>query len=118
MNNTVMIVDDDPDIRDAFRSILEVEGYEVVCAEHGQAALDYLLHGRKQPCMIFLDLMMPVMDGQEFRDRQKQLQGAADIPVVVVTAAGRDRQAGIDAAEILQKPISYEKIMHALERYC
>jgi CheY-like chemotaxis protein len=117
MTKTVMIVDDDPDIRDAFSSILEVEGYDVVCAEHGQAALDYLLQGNARPCMIFLDLMMPIMDGEEFRDRQKKT-AHADIPVVVVTAAGRDRRANIDAAEILQKPISYEKIMHAIEQYC
>jgi CheY-like chemotaxis protein len=118
MTKTVMIVDDDPDIRDAFSSILEIEGYEVVCAEHGQAALDYLSSNDQRPCMIFLDLMMPVMDGWEFRDRQRQLPQHADIPVIVVTAAGRDRGTGIDAARILQKPIGYEQIMEAIQTYC
>ncbi len=118
MTKTVMIVDDDPDIRDAFCAILEVEGYEVICVDNGQAALDHLVTGGETPCVIFLDLMMPVMDGWEFRTRQKKLHHYADIPVVVVTAAGRDRSSTIDAAEILEKPVSYEQIMRAIDSYC
>ena len=117
MTKKVMIIDDDPDIRDAFSAILELEGYDVVCAEHGQAALDYLSADNDPPCLIFLDLMMPVMDGREFRSRQLQTDHS-EIPVVVVTATGRERVAGIDADEVLHKPVGYEQIMKAVQFFC
>src|SRR5437762_2793351 len=85
---TVMIVEDDLDIRDALTQILEFEGYHVVSAENGQQALTQLQHG-EHPGLILLDLMMPVMDGWQFRLEQQKDAKLSDIPVVIISADGR-----------------------------
>ena len=98
------MVDDDPDIRDSLREVLEDEGYEVACVGNGREALDHLKTASPRPCVILLDLMMPVMDGWQFRREQKQDADIADIPLVVITATGqapgadRRRRAGDEAA--------------------
>ncbi len=70
----ILVVEDDKDLRDSLCEALELEGYAAVSAENGQAALRHLATGA-QPCMILLDLMMPVMDGWTFR--QELLKDAA-----------------------------------------
>src|SRR5215510_8699670 len=62
----VLVVDDDQDIRDALCELLRDEGYEAIAVANGEEALTYL-KGGNLPCVILLDLMMPVMDGWEFR---------------------------------------------------
>ena len=81
----VLVVDDDQDLRDALRQLLEEEGYRVICAEHGQAALAHL-RGGLTPDAILLDLWMPVMDGWQLR-RELELDPALSrIPIVLLTA--------------------------------
>ena len=87
----ILVVDDDPDIRDSLREVLEDEGYDVSCVGNGREALDHLKAASPRPCVILLDLMMPVMDGWQFRKEQKQLE-----PEIAEHPAGRhhrDRQA-------------------------
>ena len=67
--------------------------------------------------MILLDLMMPVMDGWQFRTEQKQEPDIADIPLVVITATGK-RPVLIDAAELVMKPLDLSRLFEAIERYC
>ena len=89
----VLVVEDDPAICSALSEALREEGFDVLSAANGLAALDQLRAG-PPPSAIVLDLMMPVMDGWDFRSVQLQDPGLRDIPVVVVTAAGfsvRDR---------------------------
>jgi CheY-like chemotaxis protein len=117
VSKVVMVVDDDEDIRYALSCILEDEGYRVLSVEHGRAALDMLLAGER-PGVIFLDLMMPVMDGWAFRDEQKKHAELAQIPVVVITAAGRDRSSTIDADRVLQKPLSFDVVLRTVEEFC
>jgi len=62
----ILVVEDDKALRDSLREALELEGYAAVCVEHGKAALEHLATGAR-PCVILLDLMMPVMDGWTFR---------------------------------------------------
>jgi CheY-like chemotaxis protein len=114
----VMVVDDDEHIRDALSSILEDEGYSTILADNGKSALEQLRASSVRPCLIFLDLMMPEMDGWEFRQQQKAIPMHADIPVVVITAAGVDRSATIDAAAVLHKPVSADTIMRAVDQFC
>src|SRR5205814_8831977 len=83
----ILVVDDDPDIRDSLREVLEDEGYDVSCVGNGREALDHLKAASPRPCVILLDLMMPVMDGWQFRREQKKLEPElANIPLVVITA--------------------------------
>jgi CheY-like chemotaxis protein len=113
----ILVVDDDPDIRDSLREVLEDEGYPVSCVSNGREALDYLKSKQPRPCVILLDLMMPVMDGWQFRREQKQDPEIADIPLVVITATGK-RPVLIDAAELVMKPLDLNRLFEAIERYC
>jgi CheY-like chemotaxis protein len=85
--NTVLIIDDDLPVRTALRELFETEGYAVTLAANGRAALNHLRKGLR-PCVILLDLMMPVMDGWDFRQEQLADPDVRDIPVVILTAAG------------------------------
>ena len=113
-----MVVDDDPDIRDSLREVLEDEGYEVATVGNGREALDYLKQASPRPCVILLDLMMPVMDGWQFRRQQVLDAELADIPVIVVSAAGKERIAGIDADGYLSKPVDLEQLLAQVNQYC
>jgi CheY-like chemotaxis protein len=115
----VLVVEDDADIRDAMIGILEAEGYAVRGACHGAEALAELQAGSR-PCIILLDLMMPVMDGWAFcREREKD-PALATIPIVVVSAVARHdpRNACVRAVEHLTKPIDVAKLLATVERYC
>src|SRR5262245_59582395 len=79
---SVLIIEDDPDIREALAEILEDEGYATVLAGNGREALDHLAKS-EMPALILLDLMMPIMDGWQFRDEQRRSPSYAAIPVVV-----------------------------------
>jgi CheY-like chemotaxis protein len=113
----ILIVDDDADIRESLREVLEDEGYQVTCLANGKEALDYLKAANPRPCVILLDLMMPVMDGWQFRREQKLDPEIADIPLVVITATGK-RPVLIDAAELVMKPLDLSQLFKAIERYC
>jgi CheY-like chemotaxis protein len=112
----ILVVDDDPDIRDSLREVLEDEGYTVNTVGNGREALDYL-HRAPRPCVILLDLMMPVMDGWQFRREQKQDAAIANIPLIVITATGK-RPVLIDADELVMKPLDLSRLFEAIERYC
>ena len=113
----VLVVDDDPDIRDALCELLEGEGYRAMSAANGQEALTYL-SSKEPPCVILLDLMMPIMDGWEFRRQQQGDPRWSKIPVVVITAAGKYGADSITADCILPKPLQLEQVLEALQQYC
>jgi CheY-like chemotaxis protein len=88
MAASVMIVEDDRDTREMLGRFLELEGFDVRTAENGQKALE-VLRSDGPTCVILLDLMMPVMNGWQFREAQASDPRFSQIPVIVVTAAGR-----------------------------
>jgi CheY-like chemotaxis protein len=104
----VLVVDDDLDVRVELAAGLRDLGCEVVCADNGEQALDYLRSGAPLPGLILLDLMMPVMDGNEFREHQRNDPLLAKIPVVVVTA-GRE-PSRLPFAAIVRKPFRMDTI--------
>jgi CheY-like chemotaxis protein len=112
----ILVVDDDPDIREALRDVLEDEGFAVVEAENGKDALDYLAGADPAPCLVLLDLMMPVMDGMQFLAERTGDRRLAEIPVTVVTAS-RDLTVprGIPW---LPKPISVDAVCRAAHAAC
>ena len=115
---TILVVEDDVDIRSALLGILEDEGYAVVGAANGAEALEHL-RSVGLPSLILLDLMMPVMNGWQFRAEQKQDQNLNRIPVVVISADGNVRQkaASIDAQGFLKKPIDLDNLLELVEKY-
>ncbi|MEO5896874.1 MAG: response regulator [Vicinamibacterales bacterium] len=114
---TVLIVEDDQDTREMLTSFLQLEGYLTETATNGREALDRLAGGIKAN-IIVLDLMMPVMDGWQFRRRQIEDAQLAKIPTIVVSAAGRGRMAQISADAHLAKPIDMDELLFRLSQFC
>jgi CheY-like chemotaxis protein len=114
---TVFVVEDDADTRDMLKRFLELEGFHVELAANGRQALERL-HEGVHPCVIVLDLMMPVMDGWQFREEQIRDQALSGIPVIVVSAAGRMRMSDIEADEHLVKPVDLDQLLERVQRHC
>ncbi len=118
----ILVVEDDEAIGQMLVETLTDEGYQVLRAEHGQAALDYLQETAILPRLILLDLMMPVMTGLEFRAVQQQHPAWRDIPVVVLSAiTGRlttDEQATLNVAAFVPKPIDWGNFERTIARWC
>lgn len=119
MADTVLIIEDDHDVQDSLALLLEMEGYNVAAADDGRQALDYLEAAPELPCLILLDLMMPVMNGFEFRERQKENPAFASIPVVVMSAAGNihEKLPGLEAKAYIKKPMEFATVAEAVKRY-
>jgi len=115
----LLVVDDDPIIRESLADLLHDEGYVVMTAVNGKDALARLRASDSQPCVILLDLMMPVMSGPEFYDEMRNDPALADIPVVVISADGSAR-AKVQAmgSEFIAKPVKIEKVLDAVEHHC
>ncbi len=105
----VLVVDDDPDIRETLREVIEAEGFAVVCAANGRAALDALSTGLR-PSLIVLDLMMPSMSGWELLAAIRADRSLADLPVAVISAAG-GRAPPPGATCFLRKPIDLDTLI-------
>jgi len=115
---SVLIVEDDRDTREMLERFLELEGYRVRTAENGQRALEELERDA-QACVILLDLMMPVMNGWQFREAQVRNPKAAKIPVVVVSAAGaRDQIPRIEADGWISKPVDFDRLLQTIGPLC
>ncbi|MFP2904428.1 response regulator [Pyxidicoccus sp. 3LFB2] len=116
----VMVVEDDTEIREALMELLEEQGCDVVGAANGALALKYLKSTDSLPCLILLDLMMPVMDGQAFREAQVQDPVLANIPIVVVSAYRDVEQDArqLKAATYIKKPPRLEELVSAIARHC
>ena len=107
----ILVVEDHADLREMLAVLLESEGYAVQTATNGAEALERL-HEAK-PALILLDLMMPVMTGDEFRERQLADPRYRDVPVICMTAAhdGAARAERIHADEFFQKPLDFEELI-------
>ncbi len=117
---TILVVDDDYSIRDMLTQLLEDEGYTVVCANDGQEALSYLRQTEQPPRLILLDLMMPRMNGWQFREVQRQDPLLSNIPVVILSA-GTDLQKQATLMEVSQyigKPINLQTLLQIVEHHC
>ncbi len=112
---SILIVEDDEDVREAMIAFLEMKGYSVASAGNGREALDYL-RDAPAPDLIITDLAMPVMDGRQFRREQLKDARLAAIPTLVITAMA-DRT-HIDASEILLKPVDADVLLTAVSRHC
>ncbi|WP_237476864.1 response regulator [Lichenibacterium dinghuense] len=107
----VLVVDDDPGVRERLRTVLERAGYSVGEAGDGAEALGRVAHG--PPRAILLDLTMPVMDGFAFLHALRERPGCADIPVIVFSArdiSAADREQLRDADRIMSKTASLREL--------
>ena len=117
MSATVFIIEDDLDTREMLGRFLELEGYQVESAENGKLALERLGSG-VHACVILLDLMMPVMDGLQFRAVQMRDPSLADIPVIVISADGKVHQtaASLGVAAYMKKPLDVDGLLDLIAR--
>ncbi len=113
---SILVVDDDVDIRETLAEVLEIEGYGVETAEHGRAALDMLGEGTS-PSVILLDLMMPVLDGYGFLAARAATPAIARIPVIVITAGGISRER-LGSVEVLPKPVDLPRLLETIAKHC
>lgn len=113
---TILIVEDDHDTRVSVRQQLEAAGYYVFSAANGKLGLE-LLKRIKAPCLILLDLVMPVMDGEEFIRTIEQDPVLHLIPVVLITAFPEQAKALI-AKTLVQKPIDLDTLLDTVQKHC
>ena len=114
-NKHILVVEDNAAARGALAALLEAAGYAVACAANGREALDHL-RGPHRPCLILLDLSMPVMDGWEFRDRQRRSPSLACIPVILVSAEGDLPRlaSSLGVAGYFPKPVEADGLLRAI----
>jgi CheY-like chemotaxis protein len=117
---TILIVDDDPDIRRLLTTFLTFKGYHPVSVANGREALTHLQCSYPGPHLILLDQMMPVMDGATFRHAQQQDPQLATIPVVVMSAVEnlQAQRRRLSAEGYLPKPIDFDTLLTLVEQYC
>ena len=114
----VLLVDDDPLGRESLSELLDAKGYSVLEAENGETALEVLKKTPYFPCLIVLDLTMPVMDGREFLKLRAVDPILRDIPVVVVSGnmPSGEPLVGIDA--YLRNPVKVDRLIEVIDQHC
>jgi two-component system chemotaxis response regulator CheY len=117
---TVLVIEDDTDIREALAEVIEDGNYHAVGADNGEVALQKLRGGETIPCVILLDMMMPVMDGREFLSLQQNDATLKEIPVVLLSAHADAARAAaqLKAAAFLKKPIDLRELLRVIDRFC
>jgi CheY-like chemotaxis protein len=112
-----LIVEDDEDLREMMAQLLTLEGFQAATVANGREALEYL-HVADTPDVILLDLMMPVMDGWEFRRHQQSDPALAPVPVIVLSALDQARASSLEADAFLKKPLDFDRLLSLVRSYC
>ncbi|MEO8211717.1 MAG: response regulator [Myxococcales bacterium] len=113
--STILLAEDDLEIRDAVQELLEEKGYDVIPARTGRQALDFLsLDPRSPPDLVILDLMMPIVTGWQVLETMQHDPALSKVPVVILTATSQDRPTG--AAAFLRKPFQIEVLLETIQR--
>jgi CheY-like chemotaxis protein len=118
---SVLVIDDDPDIRGAVVDLLHDHGFSTMAARDGRLALDLLdgvADSAQLPCVIVLDLMMPVMDGWTFRREQLRRAAWSAIPVIVISAMANSTNIDRGISEIVGKPFKGADLLASIARVC
>lgn len=119
-DRTVLVAEDDDDIREIVADVLRDRGYDLILAAGGREALEKLRAAPVKPRVILLDLMMPDMDGGEFLAEQQRDAELARVPVVLLTASARAAQQHNDlpVAAWLFKPVELDQLLSTVAHYC
>ena len=119
MSHQILIVEDDPALREALSQVLADEGYDLLGARDGLEAVNCLKRGNR-PDVILLDLSMPVVNGWEFRMFQKREPELTNIPVILITAGDytREEVAWLEPSALLPKPIDLPELFSVVRRFC
>lgn len=113
----ILLVEDDLDISEAIQSILQEEGFNIKCTFNGKEALEYLKDAPAVPTLILLDIMMPYMNGYEFREAQLKDQKISEVPTIILSAAGKHEDIDrLHFRECLKKPLDLETLLDVVRR--
>jgi CheY-like chemotaxis protein len=115
MNHTVLVVEDEDELRDMIREALELNGYQVVAVPEGREALD-AMDRVEHVCLVLLDLLMPGMNGWDFFAELCRRPQHAHVPVVVHSSMPNRAPAGV--ARVIRKPIVLERLLSLVAEYC
>ncbi|WPU66977.1 response regulator [Peredibacter starrii] len=117
MKRKILIVEDDPSIRNSLREILEGQGYLVEVSKNGLEAFRVMTEKSFVPDLIVLDLMMPEMNGFEFRELQMEDTRYSHIPVILLTANNRfqEYKEPLKAFEFLNKPLEVDDLIFVVQ---
>jgi CheY-like chemotaxis protein len=116
--HVILVVDDDHDLRESLREILEEEGFETIGASNGKEAIELLsTGGQPRPRVVLLDIMMPVMTGLDVVDRIRRDRAMARTPVVLMTAF-RTLVKTNEKTRVLFKPFSIDGVLSAIRNAC
>jgi CheY-like chemotaxis protein len=113
----VMVIEDEQESRTYLVRLLQLEGFKVVAFSNGAEALNYLGHSAP-PCLIILDLRMPMMDGLQFRSAMLQDPRLAKVPVIVVTAFEPSAAASLSAVRVFRKPVDVDALLGTVRENC
>lgn len=117
----ILVIEDDPTIRDLLTEQLTMGGYSVMPFADGKAAFAFLRH-HATPCLILLDLRLPVMDGWTFRALQRADPALQHIPVAVISAYSREsdtaRNRALDPVAYIEKPFEFADLLDLVARHC
>ena len=116
-SHTILVVEDEEESRQALMQLLELEGFKVVGASNGAEAMDYLSVS-ELPCLIILDLLMPVMSGRQLRAALLQAPDLAIIPVVVVSAIDGSAVADLRVVRAFRKPLDIDAPVGVIRKHC
>jgi CheY-like chemotaxis protein len=114
---TILLVEDNADIRELVAELLETEGYVVHQAEDGKAALARLEQMDGEPCLVLQDLMMPIMSGPELLQVLHESHRLASLPVVVMSAGGQPEDAA-QARSFIRKPSDPKTLLSLVKEFC
>jgi CheY-like chemotaxis protein len=117
---SILVVDDDLDILEAVEMVLTGAGYRVLVARDGEEALRVLRSQPSLPSLVLLDLMMPGMNGWDFREQQAGDPALSQLPVAVMSGAGRIRDvaSALGVRDFLEKPVDVETLLALVQRCC
>lgn len=116
----IVIVEDDSDVREALEEVLNEEGYQTQGFADGARALATMQQMTAPPRLILLDLMMPKMNGWQFREAQQEVPEVRSISTVILSADANVAQnlQSLGAAGYLRKPIHIQTLLELVERFC
>jgi CheY-like chemotaxis protein len=117
MRRPVLVVEDDAAIREAIAEVLQDEGHVVHVAANGREALAHL-HAGHDPCLVLLDLMMPVMNGWELIEAMREHDCFAQIPVVVISASEHSPPEGGQVRKFVKKPVDLDMLLALVGKNC
>lgn len=116
---SILIVEDDEDVRGALAAVLEGEGHAILEARHGEEALR-ILRAPNPVCLILLDLFMPTMNGWAFREEQRRDPALSSIPVIVLSADGAAVKSTVamGVLDSMVKPVDFDRLLSLVKQHC